>query len=256
MARVYSSEKHWRVETALYRLVRVDPAAEQRWTTYAAGVLGFSFVGVVLLYLLQRLQPFLPLAFGRGVDGGGVDGVGVPPAMAFNTAVSFVTNTNWQSYGGETTLSHFSQMAGLTVQNFVSAGTGIALAVAFVRAFARSRADAIGNFWVDLTRANLYVLLPISIVFALFLVWQGMPQTLAANAAATTLEGGEQTLALGPVASQVAIKMLGTNGGGLLQRQRGAPVREPNSASELRADGCDLRHRRRFDEPAWPHGWR
>jgi K+-transporting ATPase ATPase A chain len=161
-------------------------------------------------------------------------GIGpVSEHLAFNTAVSFVTNTNWQSYGGETTLSHLSQMAGLTVQNFVSAATGIALAVAFIRAFAQSRANAIGNFWVDLTRANLYVLLPICVVYALFLVWQGIPQTLAGSVSAATLEGAEHKLALGPVASQVAIKMLGTNGGGFFNANAAHPFENPTALSNF-----------------------
>jgi K+-transporting ATPase ATPase A chain len=188
-------------------------------------MLVFHVFGFVLLYGILRLQHLLPLnpqGFGP-----------MSEHLAFNTAVSFLTNTNWQSYGGETTLSHFSQMAGLAVQNFLSAATGIALAVAFIRAFARSRAEQIGNFWVDMTRANLYVLLPICIVFALFLVWQGMPQTFAGHATATTLEGNQQTLALGPVASQVAIKMLGTNGGGFFNANAAHPFENPTALSNF-----------------------
>ncbi|MBL8547958.1 MAG: potassium-transporting ATPase subunit KdpA [Hyphomonadaceae bacterium] len=213
------------LENALYWLGGVKAKEEQSWKGYALAMLAFNAAGFVLLYAILRLQHVLPL-----------NPQGFAPMsdhLAFNTAVSFVTNTNWQSYGGETTLSHFSQMAGLTVQNFVSAGTGIALAVAFIRAFARSRADALGNFWVDLTRANLYVLLPISIVFALFLVWQGIPQTLDASATAATLEGGEQTLALGPVASQIAIKMLGTNGGGFFNANAAHPFENPTALSNF-----------------------
>ncbi len=231
MARLFSDERVLLtpvlrpVENGIYRLGGVKAGAEQSWRGYALAMLTFNAAGFLLLFAILRLQNVLPLnpqGFGALSD-----------HLAFNTAISFVTNTNWQSYGGETTLSHFSQMAGLTVQNFVSAGTGIALAVAFIRAFARSSANSIGNFWVDLTRANLYVLAPISIVFALFLVWQGIPQTLAANAAATTLEGAEQTLALGPVASQVAIKMLGTNGGGFFNVNAAHPFENPTALSNF-----------------------
>ncbi len=231
MTRVFSGERVFLsavlrpVESVIYWLGGVKGKEEQSWKGYAIAMLAFHVAGFVLLYAILRLQNLLPLnpqGFGPVSD-----------HLAFNTAVSFITNTNWQSYGGETTLSHFSQMAGLTVQNFLSAATGMALAVAFIRAFARSRADAIGNFWVDLTRANLYVLLPISIVFALFLVWQGIPQTFAANASATTLEGGEQTLALGPVASQVAIKMLGTNGGGFFNANAAHPFENPTALSNF-----------------------
>ena len=213
------------VENGIYWLAGVKAQQEQSWKAYALAMLVFHAAGFVLLYAILRLQHVLPL-----------NPQGFPPMsahLAFNTAVSFITNTNWQSYGGETTLSHFSQMAGLAVQNFLSAATGIALAVAFIRAFARSRADVIGNFWVDLTRAILYLLLPLSIVFALFLVWQGMPQTFAAHASAATLEGGEQTLALGPVASQVAIKMLGTNGGGFFNANAAHPFENPTALSNF-----------------------
>src|SRR5262245_14632331 len=231
MTSVFSGEKVFlspvlrSVESVFYVIAGVNAKQEQSWKGYALAMLVFHVFGFVLLYGILRLQQFLPLNpqhFGPMSD-----------HLAFNTAVSFLTNTNWQSYGGETTLSHFSQMAGLAVQNFLSAATGIVLAVAFIRAFARSRADAIGNFWVDLTRANLYVLLPISIPFALFMVWQGIPQTFAANAAATTPEGGVQTLALGPVASQVAIKMLGTNGGGFFNANAAHPFENPTALSNF-----------------------
>ncbi|MBI1187314.1 MAG: potassium-transporting ATPase subunit KdpA [Alphaproteobacteria bacterium] len=231
LTRVMAGERTWLspvlkpVETAFYGAAGVNPAREQSWKGYALSMLAFNAAGFALLYAILRLQHVLPLnpqAFGPVSD-----------HLAFNTAMSFVTNTNWQSYGGETTLSHFSQMAGLTVQNFLSAATGIALAVAFIRAFARSRADAIGNFWTDLTRINLYVLLPICIGYALFLVSQGMPQTLVADAAAGTLEGGEQTIALGPVASQVAIKMLGTNGGGFFNVNAAHPFENPTALANF-----------------------
>src|SRR5689334_6017258 len=183
MARVFTSEKDLRVETALYRIVRVDPAAGQRWTTYAAGVLGFSLVSVLFLYLLQRLQPLLPLGFGRGVDGDTV-----PPAMAFNTAVSFVTNTDWQSYVPETVLGHTVAMAGLTVQNFTSAAVGLAVAVALIRGVTRSGTDRLGNFWVDLTRGVVRILLPLSFVFAIVLVATGVVMSLRSGVDVTGVD--------------------------------------------------------------------
>ena len=166
MARVYTTERHWRVERAVYRVVRVDPDSEQRWTGYAAALLGFSFLSIVLLYLLQRLQALLPLSLGRGPRSS--------PGIAFNTAVSFVTNTNWQSYVPETVMGHLVQMAGLTVQNFVSAAVGMAVAVALVRGFVRAGTDRIGNFWVDLTRGIIRILLPISFLAAIVLVALGV----------------------------------------------------------------------------------
>ncbi|OYD82944.1 potassium-transporting ATPase subunit KdpA [Azospirillum brasilense] len=213
------------VERGLYRIAGVDAKAEQHWLTYAVSMLLFSVAGMLLLYLMQRVQGVLPL---------NPTGVGAVPAdLAFNTAASFTTNTNWQNYGGESTMSHLVQMAGLTVQNFVSAATGIALAVALVRGFARASARTVGNFWVDLTRATLYLLLPICILYALFLVWQGVPQTLAGTVDATTLEGVKQTIALGPVASQEAIKMLGTNGGGFFNANSAHPFENPNALTNL-----------------------
>jgi len=229
MARVFAGERNFLspvlgpVERGFYHLAGVDPDSEQGWLGYAFGVLTFSLVGMLLLYALLRLQGILPLN-PQGF-------AGVPPDLAFNTAASFVTNTNWQSYGGETTMSHFSQMAGLTVQNFVSAATGIAIAAAVSRAFVRSGVEAIGNFWVDLTRGTLYVLLPIAIVVALGFVALGLPQTLAASVNATTLEGASQTIALGPVASQEAIKQLGTNGGGFMNVNAAHPFENPNAFS-------------------------
>ncbi len=207
------------VERGFYRLAGVKAATEQHWTAYAVAMLRFNAVGFAALYTLMRLQDVLPL----NPQGFGA----VSEHLAFNTAISFVTNTNWQSYGGETTMSHFTQMAGLTVQNFLSAATGIALCLALIRGFARKGARTVGNFWTDITRATLYVLLPISIVLALAFVWQGVPQTFAANATATTLEGASQTIALGPVASQEAIKMLGTNGGGFFNANSAHPLENP-----------------------------
>ncbi|PWC88594.1 potassium-transporting ATPase subunit KdpA [Azospirillum sp. TSO5] len=213
------------VERALYRLAGVDERTEQHWVTYAVSMLLFSAAGMLLLYALQRLQDVLPLnPLGMAA---------VPPDLAFNTAASFTTNTNWQNYGGETTMGHLVQMAGLTFHNYVSAATGIALAVALVRGFARASARTVGNFWVDLTRCTLYVLLPLCIVYALFLVWQGVPQTLAGAVDATTLEGAKQTISLGPVASQEAIKMLGTNGGGFFNVNSAHPFENPNALTNL-----------------------
>jgi potassium-transporting ATPase potassium-binding subunit len=235
MATVFSSERHWRVESAIYRLVRVDAASGQRWTGYAAGVLGFSFVSVVLLYVLQRLQPLLPLGFGRGVDGGGVDGGGggVPPAMAFNNAVSFVTNTDWQSYVPETVLGHTVQLVGLTVQNFASAAVGMAVAVALVRGFVRSGTDRIGNFWVDLTRGVLRILLPMSFVAAILLLAMGVTMSLRSGVDVIGVDGAAHTLPLAPAASQEAIKEFGTNGGGIFNANSAHPFENPNGLSNL-----------------------
>ena len=228
MARVFTSEKHWRVESAIYRLVRVDATSGQRWTSYAAGVLGFSFVSVVLLYLLQRLQPLLPLGFGRGVDGDTI-----PPAMAFNNAVSFVTNTNWQSYVPETVLGHTVQLVGLTVQNVVSAAVGMAVAVALIRGFVRSGTDRIGNFWVDLTRGVMRILLPLSFVAAILLVAMGVTMSLRSGVDVTGVDGAAHTLPLAPAASQEAIKELGTNGGGIFNANSAHPFENPNALSNV-----------------------
>jgi K+-transporting ATPase ATPase A chain len=229
MARVFSGERTFLspvigpVERGFYAAAGVDQKTEQGWLAYTLSMLAFSMAGFAALYAILRLQFYLPLN-PQGF-------VGMSPHLAFNTAVSFVTNTNWQSYGGETTLSHFSQMAGLTVQNFVSAATGIALALALTRAFARSAAQTVGNFWVDLTRATLYVLLPLSIIVAIAFVAMGLPQTLDASVTATTLEGAQQTIALGPVASQEAIKQLGTNGGGFFNVNAAHPFENPSALS-------------------------
>ncbi|MBC8129106.1 MAG: potassium-transporting ATPase subunit KdpA [Rhizobiaceae bacterium] len=231
MARVFSGEKTWAsivlrpVETVFYKVAGVDPAKEQGWLAYVVGMLAFNCAGFVLLYAILRLQGVLPYN-PQGFEG-------VTPHLAFNTAVSFVTNTNWQSYGGETTMSHFSQMAGLTVQNFLSAATGIALAVALVRAFGRSGMQTFGNFFVDMTRSVLYVLLPLAIVTGLAQVAMGTPQTFEASATVQTLEGSEQTLALGPVASQIAIKQLGTNGGGFYNANSAHPYENPSPVSNF-----------------------
>ena len=224
LARVFSTEKHSKLEKGLYKLFRVDPDSEQRWPTYAAGVLGFSFVSIVLLYLLQRLQPLLPWNLGRG---------SVSPGVAFNTAISFVTNTNWQSYVPETTMGHFVQMAGLTVQNFLSAGVGLAVAIAVTRGFVRAKTDRLGNFWVDLTRGTIRVLLPMAFVFAIVLVALGVVQSLKAGVAVTNPDGSQSTIALAPAASQEAIKELGTNGGGILNANSAHPFENPNAWTNL-----------------------
>ena len=210
------------VERAFYRLSGVDPAREQSWLAYTMAMLAFSIVGFVSLYALQRLQNILPLN-PQGFDG-------VPADLAFNTSISFVTNTNWQNYSGETTMSHLTQMLGLTVHNFLSAATGLAMAFALVRGFARAESPTVGNFWVDLTRATLYVLLPLSIVVALVLVALGVPQTLAGSVEATTLEGAKQIISIGPMASQEAIKELGTNGGGFFNANSAHPFENPNAS--------------------------
>ena len=213
------------VERGFYALAGVKPDEDQHWTAYAFAMLAFNLVGFLFLYAVLRLQDVLPLN-PQGF-------AAVPDHLSFNTAISFVTNTNWQSYGGETTMSHFAQMAGLTVQNFLSAATGIALAVALIRGFVRKSGRGIGNFWADVTRITLYVLLPLSFVLALAFVWQGVPQTFDASAAATTLEGGTQTIAIGPVASQEAIKMLGTNGGGFFNANSAHPFENPTPLSNF-----------------------
>ncbi|PIO98250.1 potassium-transporting ATPase subunit KdpA [Pleomorphomonas carboxyditropha] len=213
------------VERGLYRLAGTSEREEQHWTAYAVAMLLFNLLGFLLLYLVLRLQGSLPL------NPAGM--TNVPPELAFNTAVSFVTNTNWQNYGGETTMSYLAQMLGLTVQNFLSAATGIALAMALIRAFARKSVRTVGNFWVDLTRGTLYLLLPLSIVMTLVFVWLGMPQTLGGSVDATTLEGARQTIAVGPVASQIAIKMLGTNGGGFFNANAAHPFENPDAISNL-----------------------
>ncbi|MCV3207390.1 potassium-transporting ATPase subunit KdpA [Mesorhizobium sp. YC-39] len=213
------------IERGLYRISGTSEREEQHWTSYAAGIIFFSLASFLVLYFLQRLQGVLPL------NPAGM--TAVEPNLAFNTAVSFPTNTNWQNYGGESTMSYLVQMAGLTVQNFMSAAVGIAIAVALIRGFARASVKSIGNFWVDMTRCTLYILLPLCIVLTLVYVWLGMPQTLGPYVDATTLEGAKQTIALGPVASQVAIKMLGTNGGGFFNANAAHPFENPDAISNL-----------------------
>src|SRR5271169_4209240 len=229
MARVYSGERNFLspalgpIERGFYRLAGVDAAREQDWYAYTIAMVVFSVVGFLSLYAIQRLQNFLPLN-PRGFDA-------VAPDLAFNTSTSFITNTNWQNYSGETTMSHLTQMLGLTVHNFLSAATGLAMAFALVRGFARSSATTVGNFWVDVTRITLYILLPISVVGALALVALAMPQTLVGAVDATTLEGTKQTISIGPVASQEIIKELGTNGGGFFNANAAHPFENPNAWS-------------------------
>ncbi|MEP6829900.1 MAG: potassium-transporting ATPase subunit KdpA [Rhizomicrobium sp.] len=231
MARLFEGERVFLspllapVERVLYRLCGIRENSEQRWTQYTIAMLAFSVAGFLSLYAMQRLQavlPFNPQNLGP-----------VAPDLAFNTSVSFITNTNWQAYAGETTMSYLVQMMGLTVHNFLSAATGIALAVALIRGFARRSAQTLGNFWVDLTRATLYVLLPLAILIGLALVWQGVPQNLGSYTVTTTLEGARQLIAQGPVASQEAIKMLGTNGGGFFNANSAHPFENPTALTNL-----------------------
>ena len=224
MAEVYTSPRHWRVESAVYRLVGVDPDADQRWGVYARSVLAFSAVSVLVLYLLLRAQSFLPLSLGRS---------GVKPDGAWNTAVSFVSNTNWQWYSGEAVMGHLVQMAGLAVQNFLSSAVGLAVAVALVRGFIRSRTDRIGNFWVDLVRGTSRILLPISFAAALILLCGGAVQNFTGPEHITTLTGGSQSIIGGPIASQEAIKDLGTNGGGFFNANSSHPFENPTPWTNL-----------------------
>src|SRR5262252_9204492 len=231
MTRVFNGERTFLspvlrpVEAGLYRTGGVDERREQHWLTYTVAMLLFHVGGFLILYALMRLQGFLPF--------NPADQSAVAPDLSFNTAVSFITNTNWQNYGGESTLSYLVQMLGLTHQNFLSAATGIVLAVALIRGFARASAMTIGNFWVDITRCTLYILLPICVIYGVFLVWQGIPQTLGPYVDATTLEGAKQTIAVGPVASQIAIKMLGTNGGGFFNANAAHPFENPTALSNF-----------------------
>ena len=213
------------VERLFYRLSGVEPAREQSWFVYTMSMLAFSLVGFLSLYALQRLQNVLPLN-PRGFDA-------VAPDLAFNTSLSFITNTNWQNYSGETTMSHLTQMLGLTVHNFLSAATGLAMAFALTRGFSRATSPTVGNFWVDMTRATLYILLPLAVVVALALVALGAPQTLTGALEATTLEGAKQVISIGPVASQEAIKELGTNGGGFFNANSAHPFENPNAFSNM-----------------------
>jgi K+-transporting ATPase ATPase A chain len=231
MTRVFNGERTFLspvlrpVEAVLYGIGGVDEKREQSWLIYTVSMLFFHVGGFLILYGLMRFQGVLPF--------NPAEQSAVAPDLSFNTAVSFITNTNWQNYGGESTLSYLVQMLGLTHQNFLSAATGIVLALVLIRGFARASMKTVGNFWVDITRCTLYVLLPICIVYTIFLVWQGMPQTLGPYIDATTLEGAKQTIAVGPVASQVAIKMLGTNGGGFFNANAAHPFENPTALSNF-----------------------
>jgi K+-transporting ATPase ATPase A chain len=231
MARVLAGERTWLhallapIERLMYRAAGVDPRAEMRWSSYAGALLVFNVLGLLVVYALQRAQEALLL---------NPDGLAaVAPDLALNTAISFTSNTNWQAYSGETTLSYAVQMLGLTVQNFVSAATGIAVLVALIRGLTRRQSPGVGNFWADLTRSTLYILLPLSLVLAMVLVALGVVQTFDGAATVTTLEGGTQTIALGPAASQVAIKQLGTNGGGFFGVNSAHPLENPTPVSNF-----------------------
>ena len=231
MAKVFDGERTFLspifrpVERVIYAVCGVKENEEQHWTTYTIAALLFSLFSFALLYALQRLQAVLPFN-PQGI-------AAVSPDSSFNTAVSFTTNTNWQGYSGETTMSYLTQMAGLTTQNFVSAAVGIVLAIALIRGFARRSAKSLGLFWVDLTRCVLYILVPLSIVVALVLIWQGVPQNLGAYTTAHTLEGAKQVIAQGPAASQIAIKQLGTNGGGFFNVNSAHPFENPNAITNF-----------------------
>jgi K+-transporting ATPase ATPase A chain len=222
IAGVFTSERHWRAELAVYRVIGADPSAEQGWGAYARSLLSFSAVSVLGLYLLQRVQHWLPLANGMS---------NVTPGVAWNTAASFTTNTNWQNYSGEQTMGYLTQMAGLAVQNFVSAAAGIAVAIALIRGFTRSRAGTLGSFWVDLTRATVRLLLPISVIGAVILMATGVIDNFTPTHLIHTLDGAPQTMVGGPVASQEVIKLLGTNGGGFFNANSAHPFENPSPVS-------------------------
>ena len=219
MARIFTATNHWRVERGIYKLCGIDPEADMRWSVYVRSMLAFSLVSVLFLYLIERTQHWLFLAIGM---------TNVPPALAWNTAVSFTTNTNWQNYSGESTMSYLTQMGGLAVQNFMSAAVGLVVAIAMIRGFTRSRTDRLGNFWVDLTRAVIRLLLPLAIVGALIFVAGGAIENLSAYHTITTLSGAHQTIPGGAVASQEIIKDMGNNGGGFFNANSAHPFENPN----------------------------
>src|SRR5215469_11649044 len=224
MARVFTDTRHWRVERGIYKLCGIDPEADMRWSVYARSLLAFSLVGVLFLYLIERTQHWLFLSVGMA---------NVTPVTAWNTAASFVTNTNWQNYSGESTMSYLTQMGGLAVQNFVSAGVGLVVAIAMIRGFTRSRTDKLGNFWVDLTRAVIRLLLPLAVIGAIILIAGGVIQNFADYHTITTLAGGHQTIPGGPVASQEVIKELGNNGGGFMNANSAHPFESPNPFTNI-----------------------
>src|SRR5215813_8843886 len=219
IARIFTAKEHWRVERGIYKLCGIDPEADMRWSVYVRSVLAFSLVSVLFLYLLQRTQHFLFLSVGLG---------NVTPDTAWNTAASFTTNTNWQNYSGESTMSYLTQMSGLAVQNFLSAAVGLVVAIAMIRGFTRSRTDKLGNFWVDLTRGVIRLLLPLAVIGALVLVAGGVIQNFADYHTISTLAGGHQTIVGGPVASQEVIKEMGNNGGGFFNANSAHPFENPN----------------------------
>jgi K+-transporting ATPase ATPase A chain len=219
IARVFTSEKHYRPERVTYRLMGIDAGADQRWGAYARSMIAFSAISVLFLYLLERVQHWLFLAIGMP---------SVPPALAWNTAASFVTNTNWQNYSGESTMGYLVQMGGLAVQNFLSAAVGLAVVIALIRGFTRSKTDRLGNFWVDLTRGTFRLLLPISVIGAIILVASGVVDNFTTTHTISTLAGGHQTMVGGPVASQEVIKELGNNGGGFYNANSAHPFENPN----------------------------
>jgi K+-transporting ATPase ATPase A chain len=224
LARIFTAKEHWRVERGIYKLTGIDPEADMRWSVYLRSMLAFSVVSVLLLYLLERTQHWLFLSLGMS---------NVSPALAWNTAVSFTTNTNWQNYSGESTMGYLVQMGGLAVQNFMSAGVGLVVAIALIRGFTRSRTDRLGNFWVDLTRATLRLLLPLSIIGGLILVAGGAIENFSAFHTVTTLSGAHQTIVGGPVASQEVIKELGNNGGGFFNANSAHPFENPNPFTNI-----------------------
>jgi potassium-transporting ATPase potassium-binding subunit len=224
IARIFTDTRHWRVERGIYKLCGIDPEADMRWSVYARSILAFSVVGVLFLYLIERTQHWLFLSVGM---------TNVTPVTAWNTAASFVTNTNWQNYGGESTMSYLTQMGGLAVQNFVSAAVGLAVAIAMIRGFTRSRTDKLGNFWVDLTRGTIRLLLPIAVLGTIILVAGGLIQNFADYHTITTLAGGHQTIVGGPVASQEVIKELGNNGGGFFNANSAHPFESPNGFTDI-----------------------
>ena len=219
MYRIFTADKDWKVERGIYKLIGVDPKADQRWASYLRSMLAFSLVSVLFLYALERLQHYLLLSLGMA---------NVPPDLAWNTAASFVTNTNWQNYSGESTMGYVVQMSGLAVQNFLSAAVGLVVAIALIRGFVRSRTDKLGNFWVDLTRAVIRLLLPLSILGAIVLMANGAIDNFSAYHTVTTLSGGHQTIVGGPVASQEIIKNMGNNGGGFFNANSAHPFENPN----------------------------
>jgi potassium-transporting ATPase potassium-binding subunit len=219
MARIFTSDKHWRVERGIYKAIGIDPAADQKWSSYLRSMLAFSAVSVLFLYGIERLQHYLLLSLGLA---------NVPPAVAWNTAASFVTNTNWQNYSGESTMGYLTQMGGLAVQNFLSAAVGLVVAIALIRGFVRHKTDKLGNFWVDVTRAVTRLLLPLSIIGGLILVASGAIDNFAAYHTVTTLSGAHQTIVGGPVASQEIIKNMGNNGGGFFNANSAHPFENPN----------------------------